>query len=335
MIVYSSESTVRHSDYGILIPIYRNKAEQIYTALQKDCMQGIPKTAWVHKPSGTSLAKEDVLRVHTEAFVERLFSDFPDQELIKTFELIREDGSYNRYDPNKALKPLSSLAHEIFTGVQAGCEAGEIALKTGFTYFLGGGMHHAMADSGSGFCLVNDVVITARYLQAKKLIKTVWIIDLDAHKGDGTAALTKDDKSIITLSIHMAKGWPLDEPEYYPDGTYNTSWTPSDIDIGIQRGEENLYADKLKEALSKLETVGNNPDLAVIVDGSDPYEKDELESTKDLQLTKEMLAHRSMLVYNFLKQKNIPMLYFMAGGYGKDSWEIHTDFLSTVLPSIL
>ena len=75
-------------------------------------------------------------------------------------------------------------------------------------------MHHAQRAYGDGFCIVNDIVIAIRKLQAEGLVRTAWVIDIDAHKGDGTAAITLGDDSIITLSIHMAQGWPLDGKKY-------------------------------------------------------------------------------------------------------------------------
>jgi hypothetical protein len=80
-------------------------------------------------------------------------------------------------------------------------------------------------------------------------VKRVWIIDVDAHKGDGVAAITEGDDTIITLSAHMAHGWPLDLPETLEDGSPNPVFIPSDIDIPIDRGEEDQYCDRLREGL--------------------------------------------------------------------------------------
>ena len=85
--------------------------------------------------------------------------------------------------------------------------------------------------------LLNDIVIAIRKLQAENRIKTAWVIDIDAHKGDGTAALTADDPSIVTLSIHMGRGWPLDGPSHDAAGRINPSFIPSDIDIPVFAGE--------------------------------------------------------------------------------------------------
>ena len=74
-----------------------------------------------------------------------------------------------------------------------------------------------------------------------------------------------------------------------------------------------------------------NPDLAVVVFGADPYERDELPSTAELKLTLEQIFVRDRLVYNFLKNRRIPMAYLMAGGYGDESWRVYTQFLQWAL----
>ena len=156
------------------------------------------------------------------------------------------------------------------------------------------------------------------------------MIDLDAHKGDGTAALTRADKSIKTLSIHMAHGWPLDGKAHDSAGKPNPSFLPSDIDIPIAASENHLYVASLEEGLGRMETL-SRPDLAVVVCGADPYEKDELPSTGTLKLSLAQLEERDRLVYEFLKKRQIPQAYLMAGGYGKSSWQVYAQFLEWAL----
>jgi len=76
---------------------------------------------------------------------------------------------------------------------------------------------------------------------------------------------------------------------------------------------------------------GPRPDLAVVVSGADPYEKDELPSTQPLKLSLAQLKERDLLIYEFLQQRKIPKAYLMAGGYGEHSWEVYAQFLEWVL----
>ena len=347
MILYNPLMALKMSDYGISIPIEYDNHKMVYNALKTGVLKDIPEAQWLRGPeSFVEIVKEDLLRVHSKDYVERLFSHAcVEKEIIKAYELVKPDGSFNRWNPEKLTRPLKDFFTQslISAGGTYTCALTALELQksdgqTGFAFFLGGGNHHAQKDYGNGFCLINDMVIALRRLQTENRIRTAWIVDTDAHKGDGTAALTWGDSSIRTLSIHMERGWPLDAPEYDPKAVYdpsisadfNPSFTPNDIDIGIPEGREADYVPRLAEGLLRLEELLPKPDIAIVVGGVDPYEKDELPSTKPLQLTKEALLERDMLVYNFLQKRHIPTAWIAAGGYGALSWEIYVNFLEKV-----
>lgn len=275
------------------------------------------------------ITREDILRAHTPEYVQRLFSPRVESEVIKTYELVHADGSYHRYDPAQASRALSEVFYRALARVSGTVQCCCLALKTGFCFYLGGGMHHAHANQGKGFCLVNDVVISLRKLQAEGLITRAWVIDVDAHKGDGTAAITYNDSSIVTLSVHMARGWPLDEPEHLHAGILNPSFTASDMDIAISRGQEDTYLNRLEAGLQELSSYPR-PDLALVLSGADPYELDELESTTEIKLSLSQLLARDQLIYSFLQKQGIPQACLMAGGYGPETWRVHTQFLEWV-----
>lgn len=66
-----------------------------------------------------------------------------------------------------------------------------------------GGWHHAFENKGRGFCIFNDVAITANYLLKRKNIKRIMIIDYDAHHGDGTQRAFYNESQIYTISFHQ------------------------------------------------------------------------------------------------------------------------------------
>jgi acetoin utilization deacetylase AcuC-like enzyme len=262
--------------------------------------------------------------------VNKLFSDGLEQEIINTFELIDDQGNYYRYNPDNATVPLVRLFDRILKMVASTTTCCRLALEKKFCFALSGGMHHGQKDFGKGFCMLNDIVISIRKLQAENRVNTVWVIDVDAHKGDGTAALTRGDDTITTLSIHMGQGWPLDEDKFDKAGKLNPSFIDSDIDIPMARGEDHLYLARLQAGLDKLENFPK-PELAVVVAGVDPFEKDELPSTSDLKLSLEQMKQRDLLVYDFLKKHDLPGAFLMAGGYGENSWKVYTQFLEWAL----
>jgi acetoin utilization deacetylase AcuC-like enzyme len=347
MILYSPSMALNMGDYGISIPIHTDKNKMILDTLKAGALKNIPEALWLRGPEFfAEIIKEDILRVHSPEYVERLFSPSGiDKEIISAYELAASSNDSKRWDQSKLARPLKDFLTQslINAGGTYTCCLTALELstgrQTGFACFLGGGNHHAQRDYGKGFCIINDIVVSLRKLQAESRIRTAWVVDTDAHKGDGTAALTWGDNSICTLSIHMERGWPLNEPDYDPNAIYdpsvstdfNPSFTPSDIDIGIPEGRDADYVLRLAEGLSRLEKLLNKPDIALVVGGVDPYEKDELASTKLLHLTKETLFERDMLVYNFLQERHIPTAWTTAGGYGAYSWEIHVNFLEHIM----
>ena len=285
---------------------------------------------WLIGDDGVEVTKEDILRTHSPEYVEKLFSDKVDEVMIQVFELIDSNGNYHRYDPSKAKRPLSQLFDRSLQGLAGTYQACRVAASTGFCFYLSGGGHHAHRDFGHGFCVINDIMIALHKMQAEKLARDIWIIDVDVHKGDGVAAIAKDDPSIITLSVHMARGWPLDIPEFGADGKRHPSYTPSNIDVPIESGEERFYNERLKAALDELSGYPL-PDLAFIQLGADPYEKDGLPSTALMKLTLDQMNERNAMIYRFIEDRKIPAVYIMSGGYGEHSWEPYPDFLIRAL----
>lgn len=68
--------------------------------------------------------------------------------------------------------------------------------------------HHADADSTWGFCLVNNVAVAARHARERLGARRVMIVDWDVHHGDGTAAIFRDDPSVLYVSIHQTGVFP-------------------------------------------------------------------------------------------------------------------------------
>jgi acetoin utilization deacetylase AcuC-like enzyme len=315
-------------EYGIEIPLSDGRIKNICNLLK------------IHNQSietnfkNVLLTREDLERVHTKDFVSKIFGAPEDQEkiIVETFELLNSDGTFNRYDPTKAKKPLAEIVDKVLLKIRGTMTALKEALSTGETFHLGGGYHHAMSFGGRGFCLLNDIVIAARWSQRYLGTKLIWVIDVDAHKGDGTAELTLGDSSIRTLSIHMKNGWPLDSEKFDIEGKPHPWFIESDIEIGIETGEESHYLNKLFSGLLDLEALDERkPDLAIVVQGSDPYEKDALPSSGLLKLSKEIMLERDLMVYEFLKTRNIPQTYVMAGGYGDFAHEPYCQFISNIL----
>ncbi len=327
-VVYHPRLTHNLGDYGISIPLAHDRSQRCFLELKKR----FPELRKTNLSTLAPIGKKDFLRVHRKDFVERFFdSEQIETELLKTYELTDERGEFFRYHPESAKRPLRAMKEVILGQVSASFLAMLNALEEGFCFFLGGGMHHAMSFGGRGFCPVHDIYLGLKKLQVEGHIHNAWVIDTDAHKGDGSAELAQNDPDIQTLSIHMARGWPLCGPSHDAQGNLHPWFLPSTLDIPIPPGGESDYLPKLQAGIAHLEKHHSPPDLAVVVAGADPYEKDPLPSAAQLKLSRRQLLERDLLTYRFFASRNIPQCWLMAGGYGPDSYRIYLQFLQAIL----
>lgn len=207
------------------------------------------------------------------------------------------------------------MATRSLRSVGATIAAARAALAEGVAVHLAGGTHHAYADKGSGYCVFNDVVVAARLMQAETFRHQrrglrIWVIDLDVHQGNGTAAILRDDATVFTLSLHGARNFPFRKEA-------------SDLDVNLPDGcTDAPYLQALDAALAESWrrqcAAGDAPGLAFYLAGADPHEDDRLGR---LKLSANGLAERDRRVLHFLRQRRVPVALTMAGGYGRD---IHT-----------
>jgi acetoin utilization deacetylase AcuC-like enzyme len=173
---------------------------------------------------------------------------------------------------------------------------------------MAGGTHHAYAHKGGGFCVFNDVAVTARLMQAEwaRQFKNtcpalqVAIIDLDVHQGNGTASIFTNDASVFTLSLHGEKNFPFRKEA-------------SDIDVALPDGcQDAQYLEALEQSLDELQR-RFQPGLILYLAGADPFEGDRLGR---LKLSYDGLEARDRRVFDWAWQRRIPLAFCMAGGYG-------------------
>lgn len=195
----------------------------------------------------------------------------------------------------------------------------KIALKEGVSGNLAGGTHHAYRQMGSGFCVFNDSAIAARTLQKEVHPRLkVAVIDLDVHQGNGTAAILQHDSSIFTLSIHGENNFPFQKEL-------------SDLDLGLADGcGDDTYLTALHNCLDQLDD-RFQADAIIYLAGADPHEGDRLGR---LKLTRTGMRDRDEAVFQYALDRQIPVAFSMAGGYGKEiqsTVDIHFQTIQTAL----
>ena len=173
------------------------------------------------------------------------------------------------------------------------------ALDHGVALNVAGGTHHAFADHGEGFCLLNDFAIAANYLLSQRLVKKVLIIDLDVHQGNGTASLFMGHSQVYTFSMHGAHNYPFHKEM-------------SDWDVPLPDGmNDHDYLRTLQDCLPVL--INNvKPDFVFYLSGVDILETDRYGK---LKVTAQGCMQRDEMVFHALKQHNIPCAVSMGGGY--------------------
>jgi acetoin utilization deacetylase AcuC-like enzyme len=197
------------------------------------------------------------------------------------------------------------------------CAAAAAALEDGRAAHLGGGLHHAFAGHGEGFCPLNDVAVAIRVLQRDRRIVRAAVVDLDVHHGNGPAMIFERDPSVFTCSMHLHRYYPFFKPR-------------GDLDVGLEDGAgDDRYLTALADALPRV--LESRPDLIVYVAGADPFEHDRLGG---LKLTKTGLARRDRLVIGAARSASVPLVTALAGGYAadiRDTVDIHVTTVRAML----
>jgi len=179
--------------------------------------------------------------------------------------------------------------------------AARAALEEGIAANLAGGTHHAFADHGEGFCVLNDVAIAILRLKAESLIRRAVVIDLDVHQGNGTAAIFAGDESVFTFSVHGATNYPIVKMQ-------------STLDLGLPAGTGD--ADYLGALAAQLPFVlsAAQADLAFYVAGVDVVAGDRYGK---LALTEDGLRARERMVIASVRDRGIPLVIVLGGGYAQ------------------
>lgn len=265
---------------------------------------------------------QDILLVHTPEYVKKL-----------------KTGTLSAREELEMEVPFSAdLVRAFWLAAGGSILAANHALKDGVAFSIGGGFHHAFADHGEGFCMINDVAVAIRRMQRDEKISRAMTVDCDVHHGNGTAAIFAGTRTpsdplpsrygstaspprppkmrsahageVFTISLHQENNYPAYKP-------------PSSIDVDLpdEIGDED-YLGWLDNALSSgLRQF--DPDLICYVAGADPYREDQLGG---LSLTMEGLKKRDELVFRVAKTRGIPVMVTFAGGYARvvdDTVRIH------------
>lgn len=268
------------------------KYKLVTEALHK--LHRIPGDAFVE---ATAASREQLLRVHTDRYL--------------------DDLEQCRWTPRtmQSELPLSSEIVKMFILACGGTiRAAEIAMEEGAAVHIGGGFHHAFSERAEGFCYLNDLAVAVREMHARGAIQRTMIIDCDLHQGNGTAKVFQDEGSVFTFSMHQLELYPVKEK--------------SDLDINLDKGTGDAdYLSLMRAHIPEL-LAQFQPELILYQAGADPYEGDQL---GDLKLTIAGLMERDRLVFQWAKERHIPIAATLGGGYAHNTADTVTIHVNTGL----
>ena len=243
----------------------------------------------------------ELLRAHTPAWVGKAVSGGLTAEEEKLLGL--------------RWSPALSVAHRLC--VRGTLEACRDALRGGLGLHVGGGSHHAFADRGAGFCLLNDLAAALLQLQAERKVARAAVVDLDVHQGDGTAAILAGREGLMTFSMHQG--------DLYPE---KKGASTRDVALPAGTGDAK-YLKILEEELAAF--LARRPELVLYQAGVDVWEGDLLGA---LALTADGVAARDRLVFRLCRERGIPVAVTLGGGYSEKSGETAALHARTLLTGI-
>ena len=278
---------VYHPNYSCPFPddhrFVMSKFVRLYEYL---CSQGLVASdqSNVFQPTQTSL--QDLSIVHDLNYLEKLCGNQVDKREWRRIGLPWSQG----------------LVDRTLTAPNGTLLAARLAIKHGMACHLAGGTHHAHADFGSGFCMINDLAYTAKTLLKSNEVNRLLIFDLDVHQGDGTASILADEPNAFTCSIHCEKNFPFRK--------FN-----SDLDVGLENNLQDAeYLNIVSSTLNKL-LDEQQSDLVLYDAGVDIWEQDAL---GHLNISWQGMLDRDELVLKTCLSRHIPVATVIGGGYDKD-----------------
>jgi histone deacetylase 11 len=307
--VYDKEYNVKLYGFEKMHPFDTCKFEKIARHLQE---LGVSSFA-----SAPEVTDEQLLKIHTEEYLERLRNKYEVADLCEMFILKWCPIFFIR---NYILKPMRYQ-------VSGTILAGEIAIERGWSINLGGGMHHASSNDAGGWCLYSDIPLSIKNLFDKKKIKKAMIIDLDVHQGNGIETDIQDGF------------FPADS--VYMIDAYNHNIFPAEkhlkkiinIDIKVsKRTTDSTYLKNIKDALSKSKREFK-PDIVFYNAGTDILDGDPLNG--GVSISFDGVIKRDELVFrSFIKDK-IPIVMVLSGGYSSESVNVIKSSLENLYKNVL
>ena len=226
------------------------------------------------------LSREQVCSAHDPAYVMAIQTGAP-------LELAQSQGF--SWDPGLWPMVLASNGGVVAAALDA--------MHSGLAGSLSSGLHHARRGAGLGYCTFNGLVIAAREALAAGA-RSVLILDLDAHCGGGSASMIGAEPRLWQVDVSV--------------DDYDTYVSSDQARLNMVRSSED-YLDEIEKQLREIALRGPRFDLCLYNAGMDPFEG--CPDGALAGITRETLAARERIVFDWCRQQTLPIAFFLAGGY--------------------
>ncbi len=276
---------------GIIHPEHPNRLKYIYRMLDAEFSLG---TILIEPHPITLEVLEDV---HTPSYVQRV---------LHTAGL-----EFTHLAQDTPSSPRTYMAAWLAVG---GCVTGLEALQAGecdicFSLVRPPG-HHALPDRAGGFCIFNNLGVTARYAMTRFGFKRILIVDWDIHHGNGIQDLFFQEKEVLYLSSHFTNIFPY-QGEWEEVGTgEGEGYT---INVVLQKNIEDtdvlhIYREILRGTFERY-----RPDLVLVAAGFDLHKQDIFSRAKVTENAFGLLTR--LLLQCRQDAGSPPVLMALEGGY--------------------
>lgn len=255
----------------------------------------VPKGYEIIEPQMATL--EELELVHTSAYIKKV---------LKT-----ADHKFTSLAPDTPASAKTYLSAWLAVG---GCLKGLEALVSGqcnvCLAMVRPPGHHALADRAAGFCIFNNLGITARYAIQKFGFRRILIIDWDIHHGNGIQELFYREKRVLYFSTHDMLLYPYSGNLEECGKGWGLGYT---INIPLSRDLNDsdllhVYREILIPVVQRYV-----PDLMLIVAGFDAHHEDPIGRMK---ITESAFADLTRLILQLRAMANDPpVLFALEGGY--------------------
>ena len=235
--------------------------------------------------------------VHPKKHIEKIFSNIPKSGLIGVEKETYADTML-----------CTNSKHAILRSCGAGIAAADNLMKNNERVFclVRPPGHHAETVKAMGFCFINNIAVTARYLQKKYKIKRIAIIDFDVHHGNGTQEIFYNDKTVVYASTHEFPLFPGTGTEE-EKGVGNIFNAP--LKSGMKSKEFlNLFDQKILKPIDKYK-----PEVILISAGFDAHKRDPLANI-NLESDDYYLITKKIVELANIHSKG-RVISFLEGGY--------------------